>query len=577
LIKRFKKNKSMEEKIKQKGFIQIPLLAAVILVSISAVSLGTGAILYKQQRTPLFTANISEVIYKTVYEREFEMEELKQEAELSKIKKERAEKYAQKEIVKRAEAEAARGEAEQITQQETTKRIQEEKARKVAEEKAEEETIKRANEEAKRAKEELERKIAEQKLSEKEAEEKRMNADNDGDGLTFREEEQKGTSDLDLDSDDDGIPDGEDINPVGGGEYKPQHFEWEYDGTVWSWTYSVHEDWYNYYNNKSRASHGLEYVTADDPFIQEIAKALKETAEKKSYHLSSFIISFVQGLPYVADFYTNIADLPKYPVETFIDRNGDCEDFSYLSASLITATDIGVALIEFDDHMAIGIKTVPEQDGSYYEIGDDRYYYFETTAEDWRLGEIPDEYKNKRAKIIRVWDGKTINSYAKYKKPCNSSSDFAGYYYDGSNYYSDSKCNNLAYCLPYKEFYINPQITNKLYWDSSCSQEAILGCYKSEIYSGKFYKSGNAWYYDSQCKQLYKSMDCDYPSPWDYTCTSESTYDSKKSNCDYYKASEYFQSLAEGCDEKVAQCRRDIDEYQMKKDEYNQCKNRKEY
>lgn len=370
-------------------------------------------------------------------------------------------------------------------------------ARTEAEKKAKEETSKRIIEEAKRAQEELEKEIAEKKLSEKEAEEKRMNADNDNDGLTYREELNLGTSDLDLDSDGDGIPDGEDLNPAGGGRNIAQHFEWSYQGDSWSWDYSIHEDWYEYYKNKPRESHGVEYVTEDDPFIQNIAQTLEDTAEKEGYHLSSFIVSFVQGLSYIDDYYTSFDEYPKYPVETFVEKNGDCEDTSYLFASIIDATNLGSALIQFHDHMGVGINTVHAQSGYYYPINEEWYYYYETTGEGWEIGELPSDYLYENAKIIRVWDNSVYYSYPQYVKPCYSSPDFVGYYSNGDNYYSDSQCRNLAYCLPYEEYYVRPDNLS-FYWDSSCSQLIVSGCSKSTNYPGYFY-DGIYYYSDSYC------------------------------------------------------------------------------
>jgi len=555
------------QSMKEKGFIQIPLLIGIIISIVVTAGVGYGA--FEYHKTSKMIGEAEQLAKEEKYDGAIEKLELAQNKWLTKDLGIRKQKITdeieknKKDFEDKSKFTQSLGEFDegnwqgaidsfsgipensfyykdaQLKIEEAKRKIVEEElgetkiAKEEAEEKAQQEAIKRSQAEARAKQEEFEKKLKEQQLSEKEAEEKRMNVDNDGDGLTYREELAKGTSDWNSDSDDDGIPDGEDTNPAGGGKYKPQYFEWEYDGTVWSWTYSIHEDWYNYYNNKTRSSHGLEYITADDPFIQEIAKALEETAEKKDYHLTSFITSFVQGLPYVADFYTSVADLPKYPVETFIDRNGDCEDFSYLSASLIKATGIGVVLVELPNHMAIGIKmrqsAWTQQAGSYYEAWDNRYYYFETTGKDWSLGEMPSEYNNKRAKLINAWSGETVQAYPKYKKPCYASPDFSGYYYDDSNYYSDSQCNNLVYCLPYEEYYVNPQIT-KLYWDSNCSQEVTLGCYKSTDYLGYFYDS-SGFYYDSRCTQearicrpssVYsdKYWDGDY-NYWDSNCTQK--------------------------------------------------------
>lgn len=557
----------MKEKIKApKGFIQIPLLIAILIASISVASVGTGLVLYKQQKTPLFTANVSKIFYQALYEKEFEMENLKQEAELSRIKKERAEKHTQEEIVKRTEAEAAKEEAEQIAQEETIKRTQEEAARKKAEEKkqqeeiarkaaeekakqeeatrkiaegkAQQEAIKRSQSEEKaqqetikRSQEEMARKAKEQELATKEAQEKMMNADNDGDGLTYREELSRGTSDLNSDSDGDGINDSKDTHPTGEGRNMPQTFTWSYGGYNWTWTESIHEDWFDYYKAKPRGPHpSVEYITSDDPFIKKISKKISEEAGKTPNVGKTWLaVSFVQNLPYVDDVYTGYNEYPRYPIETFFEKNGDCEDSSYLAASIIDAMDIGSALILLPGHMAVGVLMDCNTSGTYYEFDGRCYYYVETTNKVWAAGEIPDRYRNTLATLIEVWSGKTVDVYPQYKKPCYASPDFSGYYYDGSNYYLDSQCNNLAYCLPYKDLYYNHS-TKSFYWDSSCNQIVVKGCYKSTDYSGYFYDS-IGFYYDSRCTQ--KAKIC-RPSPiysdrywdgdynyWDSSCTQK--------------------------------------------------------
>jgi len=500
--------------IKEKSIIKKRVPKVVVLWSIIGV-IALNLFFYNQSYGKELTrflsdkpvlSSISSLIYKVSWEKDFEMEELEQEVELSRIKENRAKNKAE-------EANLAREDAEEKTQQEVKKRAQAESAKKVADQKAQEE-------ESKRKQEELARQVAEQKVLAKEVEEEKMNADKDGDGLSYRQELDQGTLDTDRDSDGDGINDNEDTHPAGGGRYLAQNFQWEYKGTDWTWDYSIHEDSYEYYKNKPRSSHGLEYITSDDPFIQEIAKALKKGAEKENYHLTSFIVSFVQGLPYVADFNTNVADLPKYPIETFIERNGDCEDFSYLSASLIKATGIGVVLVELPNHMAIGIKIKSsawtQQAGSYYEMWGNRYYYFETTGNDWSLGEMPSEYNNEQAKIIDTWGGETINVYPQYEQPCDVSPNFSGYYTDGDYYYSDSQCRYKQSCLSYEGYYYNPDY-QKLYHDSSCSQIVVKGCSKSTSPSGYFIKSGE-YYYDSQCSQqarVCRSSTYSYDNYWD--------------------------------------------------------------
>jgi len=355
-------------------------------------------------------------------------------------------------------------EKEKLAEKERDQRI-------IAEENAEQESIARLIAEKKRKQEETTRKIAEQELATQEARTIELNSDKDGDGLSYQEELSAGTLDTNTDSDSDGINDKEDINPAGGGRYIAQHFEWYYNNSTWTWDYSIHEDWYEYYKNKPRTSHGLEYVTENDPFIKEVAKMLKDEAEKNGYSTTLFITSFVQGLSYVKDSYTSFDEYPKYPVETFIERNGDCEDTSYLTASLINASGYGSALIELSNHMAIAVKFDTSHGGNYYELTDGRYYYFETTGEGWVLGETPLEYQHEQAKITNVWNGETTYSYPKYKKPCDPSTNYPGYYYSEGDIYRDSQCTNKTSCLP-------------------------------SIYSGRYW-DGYSFYIDSYCTTLF--------------------------------------------------------------------------
>ena len=80
---------------------------------------------------------------------------------------------------------------------------------------------------------------------------------------------------------------------------------------------------------------------------------------------------FVQSIHY-----ETIAENPvKFPVETFMDRSGDCDDKSLLLAGLLSREGYHVALLSFPDeaHMAVGIAC-PGTD--YKNTG---YAYIETT------------------------------------------------------------------------------------------------------------------------------------------------------------------------------------------------------
>jgi len=227
--------------------------------------------------------------------------------------------------------------------------------------------------------------------------------DNDYDGLENWEEDQRGTDKNNSDTDGDGIIDGLDSHPNGGGRYMSQYFKWDYLGTQWTWEYSFHSDWYDYYKNKERSSHSAEYVAYDDRYIQEIADMLIEKADERGYSKSTFAAAFVQSLEYVSDIIIGYDDYPKYPLETLAEQNGDCEDTSYLLAAIVRAMPIDCVLVLLPGHMAVAIAFSGSPEGYYYKLNNGRnYYYIETTSEGRAFGEIPDKYKNIKAILIKI-------------------------------------------------------------------------------------------------------------------------------------------------------------------------------
>jgi len=52
--------------------------------------------------------------------------------------------------------------------------------------------------------------------------------------------------------------------------------------------------------------------------------------------------------------------------------------------------------------MAVGVD-VPLQYGYYFEFGDTKFWFLETTAEGWRIGDMPTELKDTKAYIYPVW------------------------------------------------------------------------------------------------------------------------------------------------------------------------------
>jgi len=80
----------------------------------------------------------------------------------------------------------------------------------------------------------------------------------------------------------------------------------------------------------------------------------------------------IQSLPYVTD---GTLTAPKFPIETYVDGTGDCDDKSLLLAGLLARAGYSVSLLSFrpENHMAVGVKGYQ---CDYRETG---YGYLETT------------------------------------------------------------------------------------------------------------------------------------------------------------------------------------------------------
>ena len=153
----------------------------------------------------------------------------------------------------------------------------------------------------------------------------------------------------------------------------------------------------------------VNFVTIDETDIGEIGLKLRSVAEEKEFDQLTelnFIMSFVQSLKYTEDnLSAGYGEYPKYPIETLIDQSGDCEDSSALLISLVESLGYEAAMILIPEawegygHAAVGINLTGASglhyiinEGEKNEIG---YYYAETTAPGWKLGEMPDLDSNK--------------------------------------------------------------------------------------------------------------------------------------------------------------------------------------
>ncbi len=187
------------------------------------------------------------------------------------------------------------------------------------------------------------------------------------------------------------------------------HYEWDWRDWTWSYDLRVPVDAVEYFRGLERDPYSIvsgysSYVSdsLDDAYLASLAQVFVDTAKENGYGEDAAVelaISFVQSLEYLPDDDSLGYDYPKYPLETLYDCGGDCEDTSILLVSLIREMGYGCCLVEFDDHMGVGVLGSDNVVGSYYEMHGNKYYYVETTDTGWQIGEMPREYKNRKASI----------------------------------------------------------------------------------------------------------------------------------------------------------------------------------
>ena len=170
----------------------------------------------------------------------------------------------------------------------------------------------------------------------------------------------------------------------------------------------VPQSLYEYYAGKNHhlvtENDFAKFITPHS--LQPIADSLLEIyADREDFINGALMI--VHQIPYQA------TSPPRYPVETVVKNEGDCDLLSYVLASILKGGGLDVVLLyyESDSHMNVGInmQSAPRDSrGEVYYVTHDgkRYYTTECTGSDWqtgwRVGECPEELKNASVQIVTL-------------------------------------------------------------------------------------------------------------------------------------------------------------------------------
>ena len=201
--------------------------------------------------------------------------------------------------------------------------------------------------------------------------------------------------------------------------YYYKSFSWDYNGRHWNWNLTIPQDLYNAYkavpvSTRTRdgpAGYGF-CTTTKDSYIQNLAMELNSTANQQgynSYDKVSFVLAFVQSLPYTSDNVTEgYNEYPRFPIETLVDGGGDCEDTSILFATLTLIMGYGTVYINPPNHYAVGIlgNDIQGTSWTYPKGSNNTYYYCETTGDGFTIGQLPDEFQGQSAYIYPIDEAK---------------------------------------------------------------------------------------------------------------------------------------------------------------------------
>jgi hypothetical protein len=134
---------------------------------------------------------------------------------------------------------------------------------------------------------------------------------------------------------------------------------------------------------------------AQDRFYDDLLAGFREVRDERALDGDRYlelIAAAIQQLPYVSA----AGSAAKYPVETWADGSGDCDDKTLLLAGLLAREGYRVALLVFlpESHMALGVGC---PDG--YDFAGTGYAYLEVTNASM-VGIPPDEIRPASAPLV---------------------------------------------------------------------------------------------------------------------------------------------------------------------------------
>jgi hypothetical protein len=192
-------------------------------------------------------------------------------------------------------------------------------------------------------------------------------------------------------------------NMKGGGDGSgPLQYDWNYWGMNYWMRLNITEQEYQSYvsmdvlrsqSHKLPEEQVMSYVTAKDPTIENVTIILNKLAVDEGldrFYTAGLALSFVQYIEYQSDYETNgRVEYWSFPVETLYLHAGDCEDKSFLLASIFEKMGYDAVILIDTEHVMVGLACEGAH-GDSIEFQGIEYLYCETTAVGWEIGQLPD-------------------------------------------------------------------------------------------------------------------------------------------------------------------------------------------
>ena len=164
----------------------------------------------------------------------------------------------------------------------------------------------------------------------------------------------------------------------------------------------------------------VQFDTTKMGFIYDYFEELRVNKELDYVDFANAVVSFVQSIPYtlilsttkdlaLQEYNSNIREYLlqnkgpyieniKFgllsPLEFFHTIRGDCDTRTLVVYSILSHFGYDVVVLNCTTHSMIGLN-LPAQ-GKAIKVKGKKYYFWETTAEGWQLGQLPPEYNSEK-------------------------------------------------------------------------------------------------------------------------------------------------------------------------------------